>query len=289
MSKVSFSQVKELLSGVQSYDTYIAAICPFHDDNKPSLMVYRDGWFRCVAGGCGVSGNLDKLHRKLLGWDASTVVREATAFRGPQLPTGLDELEVVVLEAHEALLKFDQFQWYLKNRGVEGRIEPCKLGWYNGWYTIPIYDDHHALQGLMLRANSTIQEGTDQRFRHPTGQKNMMYCPDWYLLKNNKSLAIVFGMFDALAVSDLRFAVVTPTSGDQAFNPEWLDDYRKEIVIFPDEGAYSDAMKLAGKLGWRARVVKMDYPLGVKDPAGYLETNRREELHTILASHLGEA
>jgi len=286
MSKITFGQLKDMLERVQSYGTYLAAVCPFHEDSKPSLLVWADGFFRCQA--CGVSGNFDRLYRKLLGWDASKVLKESTSFKGPKLPTELDELEAVLSEAHEALLKFDQFTWYLKNRGVEGRIEPCRLGWWEGWYTIPIYDSHHALQGAMLRANSTIQEATGQRFIHPEGQKNMMYCPDWYLYSKAKSVGVVFGMFDALAVSDLRFPVVTSTSGKDSFKAEWLEDCRKRIVIFPDEGEYDSAMKLAGKLGWRAEVYKIDYPDGVKDPAGFLETDRRNDLFNILGSTLGE-
>lgn len=285
MSKVTLGQLKDKLARVQSYDNYIAAVCPFHEDSKPSLLVWKDGWFKCQA--CGVTGNWDKLYRKLSGWDASKVILEATIFRGPKLPTNLKDLEIVMDEAHEALIKFDQFSWYLENRGVAGRIEPCRLGWWDGWYTIPIYGPHHELQGAMLRANTAIQQATGNRFTHPEGQKNMMYCPDWYLYEKSRAVAVVYGMFDALAVSDLRFAVVTPTSGKDSFKAEWLDACRKRIVIFPDEGEYSAAMELAAKLGWRASVYKMDYPEDVKDPCGFLETGKRDQLATILGSALG--
>lgn len=286
MSKITFGQLRDMLERVQSYENYMAAICPFHEDEKPSLLVFKDGWFRCLA--CGVSGGYEKLHRKLLGWDASRVVREATAFSGPTLPRDLNELEIIISEAHEALLKFDQFQWYLKNRGVAGRIESCRLGWWNGWYTIPIFDPHMALKGAVLRANSTIQQATGQRFLQPPGQRGMMYCPNWHLYNTRKALAVVFGMFDALAVSDLSYAVVTSTSGKDSFKAEWLDGWRKRIVIFPDDGEYDSAMKLANSLGWRAEVCKIAYPDDVKDPAGFLETGRRDHLNAVLGSSLGE-
>lgn len=270
----------------QTYDNYMAGICPFHEDNKPSLLVFKDGWFRCLA--CGVSGNYDKLWRKLQGWDASKVVKEATSFSGVQLPSNLEELEVVLGEAHEALMKFDQFRWYLKNRGVENRIEICRLGWLNGWYTIPIYNQQMKVTGAVARANTTIQEATGQRFMQPPGQRAQMYCPSWPYYESRKTLAVVFGMFDALAISDLGFAVVTSTAGKDSFKPEWLDGWRKKIVIIPDEGEYSSAMKLADKLGWRATVYKVDYPEDVKDPCGFLETDRRHSLQSILASAIGE-
>jgi len=286
MSKITFGELRDRLDRVQTYDNYMAAICPFHEDSKPSLLVFKDGWFRCLA--CGASGSFDKLYRKLVGWDASQQVREATSFSDPNLPSDLSELEIVISEAHEALLKFDQFRWYLKNRGVDGRIEICRLGWWNGWYTIPIFNPHMELQGAVLRANATIQQATGQRFAQPHGQKGMMYNPSWNTYNNRKTLAIVFGMFDALAVSDLGYAVVTSTSGKDSFHAEWLDEWRKKIVIFPDEGEYDTAMKLANKLGWRAEVAKIDYPDGVKDPCGFLETDRRSQLNILLASNLGE-
>lgn len=286
MSRVTLAQLRDLLEGAQTYENYVASLCPFHEDHKPSLLVFKDGWFRCLA--CGVSGNYEKLWRKLKGWDASKVVKEATIFSGVSLPSDLDELDVVVGEAHDALLKFDQFRWYLKNRGVDGRIEICRLGWLNGWYTIPVFDRNMTLTGAVMRANSTIQQATGQRFAQPPGQRSMIYCPSWHTYNNRKTLAIVFGMFDALAVSDLGYAVVTATAGKDSFRPEWLDDWRKNIVIFPDEEEYGTAMKLADKLGWRASVYKMDYPEDIKDPCGYLETGRRELLNSILASALGE-
>jgi hypothetical protein len=286
MAKVSFEQVKDLLGNCQSYEKYAAAICPFHEDQKPSLLVFKDGWFKCQA--CGQTGDFDKLYRKLLGWDASKSFKEVTSFHGPRLPRSLAELEVVVGESHDSLLQFDQFQWYLRRRGVENRIESCRLGWLNGWYVIPIYDKYRQLQGAMLRANAAIQASTGQRFSHPQGQKNMMYCPDWRLLETRKSVAVVFGMFDALALSDLRFAVVTATNGDLGFDPSWLDSVRKPIYVIPDKGGEHAAINLASKLGWRGKVKYLDYPDDIKDPDGYLETERRELLQTSLLGELGE-
>lgn len=284
MSKITLEQLKDKLEGVQSYGHYFACRCVFHDDTRPSLMVYKDGFFRCSA--CGVSGNFDKLWRKLQGWDISKPVKEATSFHTPLLPTTLPELEVVVGEAHEALMKFDTFQWYLKNRGVEGRIEVCQLGWWNSWVTIPVFDEHHALQGVVLRASSAIQHATGQRFAQPLGQKGMMYVPDWHLFNHGKAVAVVFGMFDALALSDLRLPVCTSTSGKGSFKAEWLDNVRKPIYIIPDLGEEDAAMKLAGQLGWRGNVVRLPYPVDCKDPAGYLETGRRDQLLSLIGGLL---
>lgn len=273
---VTYEQLRDMLPGARSYAEYVAGLCPFHDDKHPSLLLFRDGFFKCL--GCGVVGNYDKLYRKLRGYDASKVVPVEEAYRPPLLPTDLSEQEELTENAHLALVHFEQLRWYIQNRGVAGRIEACRLGWYKGWYTIPIYSPHGEYQGMVARAGTSIQKVSGMRFIQPKGQSPMMYSPDWRLMETSNAIAFVFGMFDALALSDLRFAVATSIGGKDSFDPRWLNRFRKPIYIIPDRGEESTAHRIAGKLGWRAKVLRLNYPPDIKDPCGYLETNRREAL-----------
>lgn len=281
MKTITYDVLRELLPSARSYSNYVSGICPFHDDSKPSLMLYQDGWFRCLA--CGVVGNYEKLYRKLRGYDSSKVISVVESFSAPSLPVDLREQETLIERSHYSITKFEQLRWYLENRGVAGRIEPCRLGYYNGWYTVPFYSHYGVYLGMVARAGTEIQRVSGLRFIQPKGQKPMMYCPDWRLTETANTIAVVFGIFDALAVSDLRFAVVTPIMGKDSFDPTWLDFWRKKIVIIPDAGEESTAIELAGKLGWRGSVLKLPYPEGIKDPAGYLEIDKRG----LLASQLG--
>ena len=52
------------------------AVCPFHDDHRPS-MTFHNGRFRCWA--CGASGNAIDLTAHLLGVDALSAVRRLDA------------------------------------------------------------------------------------------------------------------------------------------------------------------------------------------------------------------
>ena len=113
----------------------------------------------------------------------------------------------------------------------------------------------------------------------------MMYCPDWALARSAPALAVVYGLFDALALSDLRFPVVTPTSGKGNMSPEWLEEFRKPIYIIPDKGEEGTALYLSSKLGWRGHVLLIDYPDDVKDPAGFLEVGKPN----LLVSAVGGA
>lgn len=286
MSSITFDAIRELLPGARSYSNYVSGLCPFHDDKKPSLLVYRDGYFTCL--GCGVFGNYEKLYRKLKGHDFSRAIAPEKEFSAPRLPTDLREQENLVEMAHDSLLQFEQLRWYLENRGVTGRIEACRLGWYRGWYTIPIYSHYGEYQGVVLRAGGEIQKVSGLRFIQPHGQKPLMYCPDWVLLERAPAIALVFGMFDALVLSDMRFAVVTPIGGQLHFNPEWLAPFRKPVVIIPDKGEEESANKLANKLGWRSKVLRLQYPENIKDPAGFAETRQLRLLQAQIGGLLGD-
>lgn len=55
---------QEVSSDVKDYGHYIACKCPFHSDNKPSMLV-GEKWFKCEA--CSTSGNYVDFIMKLLG------------------------------------------------------------------------------------------------------------------------------------------------------------------------------------------------------------------------------
>jgi len=160
------------------------------------------------------------------------------------------------------------------------------LGWYDGWTTIPLLTDDDKFDGVVLRAGRDITQATGQRWDQPHNQGRKMYVPDWHLFRSCKKIALVFGIFDALALSSLRYGVCTPTCGDQSFDPQWLDRERRAIRIFPDFGAEEDAYKLAKKLNYRTKVVCLSYPARMKDCADFLEHGRRDELDKLLAKYL---
>jgi hypothetical protein len=285
MGNKKLSDVEYLLQQSHRYSNYVTGLCPFHPDRSPSLMVYEDGWFICLA--CGVKGNLDYLYSKLKGTNASMPIQEKTAWRPPTLKPDPEWLEDYVTLAHENLLQFEQPMGYLKDRGIDGRVEACRLGWSNGWYVVPVYDSHGTLKSVVLRASPHVAKATGVRFHNPPGHANMLYCPDWRLFEKSRTLAVVFGLFDALTLSDMRYAVVTPTNGKMGIQSTWFDSIRKKIVIIPDLGEEDQARKLAAKLGWRGSVLQLPYPDGCKDPNDYLQKNRRNELECILTGVLG--
>lgn len=275
-------QIVPLLEGATEYARYYAGICPFHEDNKPSLLVFKDGWYRCLA--CGHNGDHEGLLRKLKGWGGVGPSKMNTAWSPLQLKQveGWNEL---AYRSHDLLLRYeDTLGWYLRMRGVHDLIVPCHLGWWDGWYIIPIRDETGNFLGLVARAGKHIEEAKGYRYYVPKEQPPLMYVPDWIKFKSNKYIVVVFGMFDALALSQLSYPVCTPTNGMRSFDPDWLVEQRKMIYILPDAGEEEAAYKLVGRLGWRGKVIRLNYPESMKDPADFVQQGKANLLQVQLTT-----
>jgi hypothetical protein len=244
------------------------------------LFIYKqDGWFRCVA--CGAEGNLTKLWNTVKGWDTTPPqqVVERTSWNIPQLPRDLVGQEEICNKAHDQLSQYvDSFGWYLEQRKLIDRVEVCRLGYYSGWYTIPFYNQDFSFSGMVMRAGKVVEQATGRRFAQPRSQRPTMYVPVWASLRNRECLFMVFGIFDALAMSSAGLAVCTPTHGKDTFHPEWLDFWRKKIIIVPDKDEEETAYGYLGGLGWRGKVATVDYPDGMKDPADMISAGMTKQL-----------
>ncbi len=271
-----FDEIENLLVGVQEHNGYISALCPFHEDQKPSLLVWKSDppFFRCM--GCNEQGSLGKLLRQLQGWEAPKIV-SGDKSHTHILPSDIDELETLCYSAHTMLMaNYDPLANYLINRGVENCIKPCNLGYVSGLYTIPIYDDKHNFIGAVGRTSPAKQIEIGLRFDTPTGQGALLYVPDWKLVSNSDYLVVVFGMFDALALTATGLPACTATAGKESTTPVMLEQFRKPIYVIPDKGEEKTGMNLVNRLGWRGRLITVTYPDGCKDPANLVQKGLTE-------------
>jgi hypothetical protein len=267
-----FDDFKGILSNVHEYDKYISGDCPWENHKSPALLVFKDGWFRCL--GCNRSGNWTMLWNKLKGQNIVLRPDKKITWHMPSMSG--DDLETLCYQAHIDLLKFESFQWYIKQRGLEGRLELNEIGYYEGWYTIPVYGENGSFVTAVFRAAPFLQEATGQRYwcKHVP----VPFVPDWQLLNRSEDLYVVYGMLDALTLADMHLPVMTSTSGKDTFNPEWLEKYRRRIYIIPDKGEEETAYELAKNLGWRGRVMSLNFPERVKDVNGFYEVKKEREL-----------
>lgn len=257
---------------------YILGLCPFHDDAKPSLLVFEDGWWRCL--GCNRNGKWITLWNKSKGQPVSVTPERRTNWRVP-VREG-EDIEEVCYIGHNDLISFETLQWYIQMRGLENRIEPCEIGYRNGWYSFPVRDHMGDFQTAVFRAAPHIQDVTGMRYW--CAHKPTLYVPDWSLFESKDYIAVVYGIFDALALSDLRIPVCTSSSGNLTFQADWLDGVRKHVYVIPDRGEEAVAQDLANRLGWRGKVLRLSFPEGKKDPAGFFEAGKQSLLQSQLSN-----
>lgn len=279
MTTVSFDDVISRLDKVQSYSNYSIAVCVFHADNDPSMMVFKDGWFRCL--GCGRVGKWNQIWDKVNGRRVIVTPEPKTSFRPPVLGEGLEE---TCYQAHLDILQFPSFQWYIEQRGIQDRIETNEIGYWQGWYTFPVRDEEGKFKTAVLRAAPHVQEVSGLRYWCKSVP--VPYVPDWRLLNNAKSIFVVYGIMDALTLSSLRFPVITSTAGNNTVNPAWFDNYRVPIHVIPDLGEDDQARELIRHLGWRGNILKLKFPDKKKDVNGFVEANQKEELISQLSRYI---
>lgn len=288
-NKIDQRKVAEVSRRVTWHGRYFRCLCPFHDDAEPSMLVYADGAF-CM-------GSCNRQFSLYVVWAKQTKqMTGATAYeRSPDSIIKwwkLPPLPEIAADGNEILLRYRSQRQYLIARGLENRIEPQSLGWWTGWITVPIFNEFHEFQGLVLRATPMVEKQTNQRYMLPPDQPPMLYVPDWHrihmALKNQKTILVVYGIFDALAMAELSLPVITFSSGKKGsfLGAELLDKFRTRLLVFPDKGEEGTARSLIEKLGWRGRLADIRYPDDCKDPAQFVEQNRAKDLLTQLARQM---
>jgi DNA primase len=280
---ISLADIKIILKNYQEYSTYIAAICPFHDDSHPSMMVYSDHFY-CKA--CNANGSLDKLRDQLTHFTVSELKSKfgkKVDFRNP-LTSFLDGKTAsdFAYEANENIRKHPGADTYLKKRKIDHLIDELTLGYWQQWYIFPVRDEYGDIVNVVARANESIQEAKQVRYIVPNGSDPMLYVPSWKSIRKADKVYVVYGIIDAITLYSLGFPVVTGINGKFS-DPDLLSRIRKPIIIVPDQGEETDAVKLAARLSWRGNVHRLQYPDGTKDPSDIYMRFGSQRLSTALA------
>jgi len=280
---IYYEDFLRLLSNAKDTGKYIVAPCPFHSDTSPSLLVFKDGWFHCLAAGCARSGTWQTLWNKVKGQPIQVMAEKRVHYGTPRSFLNGDNREDFAYQAHLDLVHFPTFQWYLEMRGLTDTIDIAQIGYHRGWYTFPVYGPEGEFKSLVFRAAPHVQNATG--YRYWSDYKPTMYVPDWHLLDHCGYIVVVFGILDALTLNRLRRPVVTPTHG-HVFDVNWLSDYRKPIYVIPDKGEERKALGLVSNLGWRGRMVYLDFPKGMKDANDFLKAGKEKELLSQLSREI---
>ena len=277
---IQFEDFLRVLPQAEDKGKYIVGVCPFHQDNSPSLLVFKDGWFHCLGADCARSGTWKTLWGKLKGQPVQVTPEKRIHYKAPQGLFDFESREQLAYQAYLDLVRFPTFQWYLEMRGLADAIDIHEIGYHRGWYTFPVRDREYKFENVIFRAAPHVQDAIDMRYW--ADGKPTMFVPDWHLLNKGDYIVIVFGILDALTLNKFRVPAISPTHG-HIFDPNWLNEWRKPIFVIPDKGEERAGLRLTADLGWRGQMVRLDFPLGMKDTNDFLKAGKQDELLSQLS------
>jgi len=268
----------ELLEGAQRYDDSIWSLCPFHDDSRPSFVVYPDRYY-CKS--CGATGRTQDLVNKLQKIPVRGIFKqEKTHFRNPFRGwiKRYSRLGLSLKAAHQNLPSE-----YLSRRGVtEDFQRELRLGYLDDWYTFPIYNSNGKIVGAVARRGEN-NKCSAKYVVPPKQDPNLLYIPSWKRLNGHRAIYLTYGILDAISLHIMGLASVSTLSGT-TLNPKALDFLRKHIYIMPDKKEEPQAHKLASKLGWRGHVISCNWIGDTKDVNDLFIYNKTELERVINAN-----
>lgn len=142
--------------------------------------------------------------------------------------------------------KTNRDYWYKK--GLDDRtIDRYRLGFLDGWYTIPIYDSSKFV-------NFQCRRDDPKRIKFwykDDDFKPILYNSD--ILKFVNTVYIVEGMVDCLLLNQNGIPSVCSTNGAMGWNQNWIKDFTKVSEIFyiadNDKAGVEGAKRVANSLG----------------------------------------
>lgn len=272
----------------------VAALCPFHDEKRPSLFINAARKvFYCQ--GCGQKGNLIDLYMQVqalpfrdallrladeLGIDAKNpaptrILPEEPPHARPSPPISPRKVDFW----HNELRQKAEKQTYLiKERGLKRKtLAQYKIGWDGQRYTIPVYDDKGDIvnvrrydprkktSGKMLNYVETV-EGRTRRYGSPA----RLYGLDELSRQNGRTRQVFIceGEWDRLLLCQNGHIAVTGTHGAKTWRKEWTPLFRGENVVLlfdTDRQGRAAAKQVADVLIPVAAAVR-DIVLPLSDP-----------------------
>ncbi len=242
----------------QHYGTYLSAMCIFHSGYRPNLMIYPD-MYVCLS--CGARGKSSDLLKKL---SNIPIIQKIPNFRNPWTKW-MKKLSLgeVLRSSWNTLAANPSLGSYLEKRKVSQKIQSeLGIGYREDWYTFPIRNSDNKIIGAVARAGE--ENTSNAKYIFPSEQEDMLYVPSWKRVKEKSEIYLTFGIIDAISLFILGEASMSTTRGKKA-DPRLFDDIPKIIKIIPDHAELPEAYELARRLGYKGKVLSVEYPYGVND------------------------
>jgi len=264
--KTEFEILKRKLAYHEYPSGYFSALCPFHEDKNPSMLVSPEG-YNCLA--CGAHGSIRALYAHVFNVNVDRV--------------GVDKGVEPFADIHNdwrlgiELIKRGFGVSYLRSRGLTiDTIYTLQLGYVKPklCYSIPIFysdlvDKSGDFHGVIYRSASKEfqrQNLVEISWKYKTLTAAQLYFPK-PVSSYAENVIITFGIFDAIILWQMGYIAGSTLFGKRMGEHalEYLDNLHIPVYIIPDKGEEEDAYKITRKMGLRWRTIELDYPRRMKD------------------------
>ncbi len=302
------------------------ALCPFHADSDPSLVIYPDDRWHCF--GCGAGGDVVDLIQRLHGHQTFLDALEAAAAqagvefrRGEAKRDGTAELFAYAVAEYAKALNKPALA-YLQGRGFPGDFVRARAIGYSPGPDYLVtrlkkagYDLHAAENaGLVnpggrdaigagyivlpvsvgrryvdLQGRAFPEDGARPRYKNLRGERRHLFGEDHLL---SRYVLLCEGIMDALS-AQLAGLPAVATYGANGFRPQWAGKFGgcEMVYVCFDRDATRKAAEVAMLFGVRGRVVVLPEDLGPHGDLNDLHraTGSPERLSAVLRRLMAHA
>lgn len=254
---------------------YWRACCPFHDDKKPSLLIFKE-YYRCQSESCGEWGSVvdwfSHLNPGLEWWDLLKLISDDCGSGTVSLPAKRIKIEVPQEEplpepmnpkvlndydigSFDHILDWVRDKWFLSKQTVLKE----RIGYNNDQkaIVIPIWGFNGELITLRFRNHANPKMG---KYWGIAGRNDVYgYGREW--IRNASEAIIVMGEMTACFLHhEWGFATFSWTNGCKSFKPylKPLLAHLRGGIIVPDVGEDNSAAMVANMLGggWKVALLE---------------------------------
>jgi hypothetical protein len=259
-----YEDIKELVEN-DPYSGYFSMMCPWDEHATPALLVHEDldkpeEERTCHCLSCGKTWRHTTLWKKLTGNTVAVIpgARKSQKFlpNWKRWEERYGSIENLVQKAHNNVTIFpNTHAWYLVKRQLMPVYKLAKLGYLDEWLLFPIFDP----QGKVLDVIARDTKGRSKYVIHANDEDTpLLYVPNWDRVMSSKTIYIVYGLIDALALEMCEIPCITGSTG-QSLSEKRLIQLNKKYVIIPDRGEENAARKLSKSLGNFTRVLRLPW------------------------------
>ena len=151
--------------------------------------------------------------------------------------------------------KTNREYWY-KRLLTDATIDRFKLGFYDGWYTIPFFYD-----GKLMNFQKRRDEPKKRICAWYRGLGPLLFNKD--IMSITSKIIVTEGLVDAILLNQLGLPAISKIGGASTWNDDWLKFFDKQETVYlvfdNDPAGIEGAKRISAKIGeYKCKVYTFD-------------------------------